>query len=1045
MSYARLGRSSAPARRRLLALATSALLLFQQLIFVAPTAVEAVAVVSPDVVISQIYGGGGNSGAVYRNDFIELFNRGTAAIDVTGWSVQYASATGSAWAKTDLAGVLQPGQYYLVQEAAGAGGTIDLPTPDASGGIAMSGTAGKVALVTNGTLLACGAAVNNCFPNPAIRDFVGYGSTANNYEGAGPTATLSNTTAALRISNGCVDADDNSADFATAAPNPRNSAAPLNSCAGGPTPTPTPTPSPTPTPTPTPAPSPRPIHEIQGGGNASPFANQVVTTTGVVTGVRSNGFFIQTPDAEADADPNTSQGIFVFTNAAPPATAATGNAVTVTGTIVEFVPPADPVSPPLTEISNSPTVSVNSTGNALPTPATLAPGDTVSGTLSLEQLEEYEGMRVRVASLTVVAPTDAFNQSATEEREARSTSNGVFYGVITGVPRPFREPGIEFPEVTPAPDPCCEPVFDANSEKIRVDSDGLVGAPRLEVTARTVITEVVGPLDYAFRSYTILPDPPAVTPTPTFVNLSATPVPEPSASELTVGSFNLERFYDNVDDAGGDVALTTPAYNNRLNKASLAIRNVLRTPDVLGVIEVENLSTLQTLASKINADAIAAGQPDPNYQAYLEEGNDVGLIDVGFLVKAARVSVVGVTQEGKDATFTDPSDGSTDTLNDRPPLVLQATVQQTSGAPLAFTVIVNHLRSLIDAEDDTATGQRVRAKRRAQAEFLANLVQNRQTADPSEPIALVGDFNAFEFNDGLVDLIGTIKGQPTPPDEVVLASPDLVNPDLESLVERLPEAEQYSFIFEGNAQVLDHVIINDDFRGRFARFAYARVDADFPESYRNDPNRPERLSDHDAPVAYFTLERIGNAAPVATDDAATTEEDTAVTVNVLTNDQDADGDQLTVTAVTQGANGSVVVGGDNTVTYTPNANFNGTDSFTYTASDGTAASNTATVQITVNAVNDPPNAVVDFALTLRRRPVTIPVLANDRDPEGDSLSVTGATQGANGSVAVNADGTVTYTPRRNFRGLDRFTYNISDGRGGTDTADVWVLVINADD
>ena len=172
----------------------------------------------------------------------------------------------------------------------------------------------------------------NCFPNPAIRDFVGYGSMTNNYEGAGPTATLSNTTAALRISNGCVDADDNSADFTTAAPNPRNSAAPPNSCAGGPTPTPTPTPSPTPTPTPTPAPSPRPIHELQGGGNASPFVNQVVTTTGVVTGVRSNGFFIQTPDAEADADPNTSQGIFVSPARLRPRPPRQAMAVTVTGT-----------------------------------------------------------------------------------------------------------------------------------------------------------------------------------------------------------------------------------------------------------------------------------------------------------------------------------------------------------------------------------------------------------------------------------------------------------------------------------------------------------------------------------------------------------------------------------------------------------------------------------------------------------------------------------------------------------------------------------------
>ncbi len=105
--------------------------------------------VTTDVVISQLYGGGGNSGATYTHDFIELFNRGTTTVKLTGWSLQYASAAGSTWSVDPLAGEIQPGQYFLVQEAQGSGGTTSLPTPDDTGGLAMSGTAGKVALVGN--------------------------------------------------------------------------------------------------------------------------------------------------------------------------------------------------------------------------------------------------------------------------------------------------------------------------------------------------------------------------------------------------------------------------------------------------------------------------------------------------------------------------------------------------------------------------------------------------------------------------------------------------------------------------------------------------------------------------------------------------------------------------------------------------------------------------------------------------------------------------------------------------------------------------------
>ena len=111
---------------------------------------------SPDLVISQIYGGGGNSGATLRNDFIELFNRGLATVDVSTWSVQYAAAAGTTWQKTNLSGSIAPGGYYLVQESAGTGGTTSLPAPDASGSINMSATAGKVALVRNQTTVTSG-------------------------------------------------------------------------------------------------------------------------------------------------------------------------------------------------------------------------------------------------------------------------------------------------------------------------------------------------------------------------------------------------------------------------------------------------------------------------------------------------------------------------------------------------------------------------------------------------------------------------------------------------------------------------------------------------------------------------------------------------------------------------------------------------------------------------------------------------------------------------------------------------------------------------
>ena len=195
-------------------------------------------------------------------------------------------------------------------------------------------------------------------------------------------------------------------------------------------------------------------------------------------------------------------------------------------------------------------------------------------------------------------------------------------------------------------------------------------------------------------------------------------------------------------------------------------------------------------------------------------------------------------------------------------------------------------------------------------------------------------------------------------------------------------------------------------------------------------------------VVIVTVNAV-NDAPVAVNDVARTNEDTPVTVAVLANDTDPDGDPLTVTAASA-PNGTVVVNPNGTITYTPRANFNGTDTITYKISDGKGGTSTATVTVTVDPVNDPPVATNDAATTNEDTPVTVSVLSNDTDVDGDPLTVVSASA-PNGTVVINANGTITYTPNKDYNGTDTITYQISDGKGGFATATVTVTVIPVND
>ena len=601
-----------------------------------------------------------------------------------------------------------------------------------------------------------------------------------------------------------------------------------------------------------------PIHDVQGPGASSPIVGSTVTVDGVVTAVTSDGFFLQEEDAIVDADPATSEGVFVFTSSAagPPV----GCQCSVSGTVTEFVPSTDMLQPPETQIT-APTVVPGGVTQTLPTavPLTATFPDPAG---PVDQLERLEGMRVRVPSLTVTAP----GEGTIDEPSATATATGVFHGVLTGMPRPFREPGIRAPDPPPSGSIPPIPRFDGNPQTLRVDSDA-AGQPIVDPATETVVS-LEGPLRYQERHYTIAPS------SPIAAAGGAVPVPvaPPGAGEYTLASLDLQRFYDDVDDMSiAEPVLTTVAFANRVEKASRAIRRFLWTPDIVAVQEAENLSALQALASRVNADAVTAGDPDPGYVAYLVEGQAPSGLDNGFLVRTSpvsgstpRVAVQAVVQELAGTLLQNP-DASTAALWERPPLRLDAVVNGPRGVSQAIEVINVQFRSR-DGIDSLATGTNgwatvgaeVRGRRHSQASDLAGLVQTRQTADPTERIAVVGGFESFPFNDGFVDVLATLRGTPAPDSETAVPGDgaDRVDPDLQLLE---PDAPGYSVIDRGDAAATDHVVVNDDLEEKAAGLQYAHIAADFPETDRNSALTATRVSDHDPLVASFVL----NQAPMA--------------------------------------------------------------------------------------------------------------------------------------------------------------------------------------
>jgi predicted extracellular nuclease len=536
---------------------------------------------------------------------------------------------------------------------------------------------------------------------------------------------------------------------------------------------------------------------------SSPYAGQVVATAGnVVTAVGPAGFFIATPPARSDNDPATSDGIYVYQGRPPAVTA--GDIVDVTGTVSEYHG--------MTEIGGGVTVRVVASGGQTPPPVEL--NDERPSPVRPQpenELERFEGMLVHVAHGTVTGPTDRRGAIAFVASDTRT----------------FREPGIVWPGVAGLP------VWDGNPELLFAEL-GAFGAAAPAVPAGACIDDLVGPLAEYDGAYEVWPTAFRFTGTP-----AARPVRTPALAELTVATQNMYQLFDDVAD-GSETVVSADEYARRLAKHSRLIREVLRSPDMLVVQEVENLRVLQDLAARIHQD-----DPQLSYAGYLVPGNDPSGINVGLLSRDT-VTVKEVRQVGKDETFT--CNGTTYLTHDRPPLVMDATFA-SGGTSFPLTVIAVHLRSLSGIDGNSADF--VRAKRAAQSLSLARLVQSLQTADPAEHLVVAGDFNAFEFTDGYVDVLGQITGSPDPLGSMAPVEA-VVTPSLTDWTRALPPAERYSFVELGNAQALDHILTSQALAGFVTGVAYARADADAPVALETDAATALRAADHDGMVLYLS-------------------------------------------------------------------------------------------------------------------------------------------------------------------------------------------------
>ena len=668
------------------------------------------AAASPDVVVAEVYGGGGNSGATLRNDFVELRNDSAAPVDVTGWTVEYASAAGSSWSRTALTGSIAPGARYLVQQAAGNGGTAALPAPDATGTSAMSASAGKVRLV---------------LPDGTVRDLVAYGPTATPFEGSGPAPAATNTTSVARAG---ADTDDNRADFAAGAPTPEGSG---GDGGGGGTEEPPPAAG-----LDCAAPPTGRASDVQGSGAATPLAGQPVSIEGVVVADLQDGGFggFHLQDLRPDGDAATSDAVFVAASRA----VALGDRVQVSGTAAE--------ENGLTRVTAG-EVLVCGTAElpaaaALPVPSSDA------------QREALEGMRVAPAGTLTVS--DLFGLGRFGELVLSS-------GGVLPIPTEVAEPG-----------PAADAVRADNQRRRILLDDGRSAdlsrtgeaLPFLTLEDPVRVGDAVERLDdvvlsFGFGAWRLQPADGTADGT-TFAATNPRPeAPAAVGGRHRLASFNVLNYFTTVPSGEGGRSPRGADSAEELAQQEAKIVTAINAlgADVVALMEIENSAALgeapdEALSALVAALNRAAGEgtwayvPSP---ADLPPAAEQDVITNAIIYKPGRVERFGESTALTDAPGTPAAEADWD--NAREP-VAQAFVARGD----RFTVVANHFKSkgsggATGANRDQGQGA-YNADRVGQAEALAAWVPVLRERSRDDDVVLMGDFNAYTLEDPLDVLRG---------------------------------------------------------------------------------------------------------------------------------------------------------------------------------------------------------------------------------------------------------------------------------------------------
>ena len=692
------------------------------------------------------------------------------------------------------------------------------------------------------------------------------------------------------------------------------------------------------------------IHQVMTNLPNSPYLGKTVSVSGIVSGVMTTGgFYITAPASAWDADPTTAEGMPIFYAAgANPACAVVGNVVTVVGTVTNGTA-VDAANTPGTGLTPA---SCTVTGSGTVTQTISLP---VSAT-SFSQLLPFTGMPAAAMTMYAVSPTGG----TLDEPDELVTSNGQFWAALGPVANNhlFRTLGIAPDEYTPAGAPPGIATWSGNPRRLYIDTTTFGGAPVDAGVGQAVVCTPgahaasvgIGLVDYTLGYNRLLI---FASTTCTVTGLIAPAVAAPAdALHFHVGSLNLSRFYNTSGNNVGAVAITPAAYARRLNKAALAIVNYLGQPDIVALEEVQDLATLTDIADAVNAMA------GTSYTPYLAVGNDPNSLNLGFLVSTTTVVVDSVSQESKALTYTTTS-STTAPLWERPPLVLNAEFIRPGENYKVSVFNIEVTPRLGDLIGDPVLGPNIRLQRGLQAVDLSRLVQQYQTA--GDNVLVTGNFNAYSFNDGYVDVSGIVLGTPPGANTVVLYEPTDTTSPLYNFESSVGDNTKYNIIESGNARSIEHQFVSAvgtataaaPLSTYAAAITQPHFTTDFPAVTANDPATAAGLTPHDGFVSSFLLPPVPTTAAVSSGSlnfgsiylGASSAPQTVSVTNTTTFSSNV----VVQSVAISGANAADFLQASNCTSLTQGSVCAVTVTFTPTA----AGLRSATLTVTTNSLSDP--------------------------------------------------------------------------------------------